>query len=192
LRPATSKETALRVVPASEAEARPSLEGIYRRFAPYVAAIVMRLDPHIPDLDDVVQDVFLGAARGLRRLRDRHAVKGWLATMSVRLVRRRLRLRRMWRWLGLSDAGQPAPLVDAGTRAFDRLVLERAYAILDDMPVDDRVAFVLHQIEGEKLEAVAAICRCSLATAKRRIARAQHAIEVGLGTDADRDQEAPP
>jgi len=56
------------------------------------------------------------------------------------------------------------------------------------MAVADRVAFVLHHIEGETLEAVAQICRCSLATTKRRVARAQRAIDqlagdVGVGAD---------
>ena len=59
----------------------------------------------------------------------------------------------------------------------------RCTSVLDGMDVDDRVAFVLHCIEGETLDAVAGICRCSLATAKRRIARAQQAIDRLVGDD---------
>jgi predicted RNA polymerase sigma factor len=55
------------------------------------------------------------------------------------------------------------------------------YRVLDELPVADRLAFTLHHIEGEKLEVVARLCRCSPATAKRRIARAQHAIEERMG-----------
>jgi len=145
---------------------------------------VLRLDPGAPDLDDVVQDVFLAAAGGLKRLRDPNATKAWLATAAVRMVRRRLRLRRMWRWLGIGqDDRPPAPLVDSGSNPVDRLLLGAVYHVLDGMAVDDRVAFVLHCIEGETLDAVAGICRCSLATAKRRIARAQAAIDRLVGDD---------
>jgi RNA polymerase sigma-70 factor (ECF subfamily) len=184
-----SKNTApaLRVVPASPPGEEPlTFEQTYRRYARYVAAIVLRLDPGVPDLDDVVQDVFLAAASGLRRIRDRSATKAWLATVAVRMARRRLRLRRMWRWLGIGDDERPpAPLVDAGSNPVDRLLLAAVYRVLDGMAVADRVAFVLHHIEGETLEAAARICGCSLATAKRRIARAQQAIDQLVGSDGE-------
>jgi RNA polymerase sigma-70 factor, ECF subfamily len=173
----------LRVLPAASARARAddpvTFEQTYRRYCRYVAAVVLRLDPRAPDLDDVVQDVFLAAAGGLDRLRDPGATRAWLATTAVRLVRRRLRLRRMWRWLGLGDdARPPAPLVYAGNDPVDRLMLGAVYEVLDRMSVGDRVAFVLHHIEGETLESVARMCRCSLATVKRRVARARLAIDL--------------
>jgi len=158
---------------------RLTFEQTYRRYSRYVAAVVLRLDPRVPDLDDVVQDVFLAAASGLKRLRDPGATRAWLATTTVRLVRRRLRVRRMWGWLGLGQQSRPpAPLVDAGTSPVDRLLLAAAYEVLDRMPVADRVAFVLHHIEGETLESAARICGCSLATIKRRVARAQQALDA--------------
>lgn len=184
--PASKKRTpVLHIVPAPPlGEAPLTFEQIYRRYSRYVAAVVLRLDPGVPDLDDVVQDVFLAAAGGLRRLRDPGATKPWLATTAVHMVRRRLRLRRMWRWLGIGeDDRPPAALVDAGTNPLDRLLLGRVYQVLDGLAVDDRVAFVLHCIEGETLEAVARICRCSLATTKRRVARAQRAIDQLAGSD---------
>ena len=184
----TKKALVLRLVPPAPgargpfqgAEAEPlTFEQTYRRYSRYVAAVVLRLDPRVPDLDDVVQDVFLAAAGGLKRLRDPGATRAWLATTTVRLVRRRLRVRRMWRWLGLGpDARPPAPLVDAGTSPVDRLLLAAAYEVLDRLPVADRVAFVLHHIEGETLESAARMCRCSLATVKRRVARAQQALDA--------------
>jgi RNA polymerase sigma-70 factor (ECF subfamily) len=172
-------------VPASPpGEETLTFEQIYRRYSRYVAAVVLRLDPGVSDLDDVVQDVFLAAAGGLKRLRDPSATRPWLAATAVHMVRRRLRLRRMWRWLGIGeDDRPPAALVDAGTNPLDRLLLGRVYQVLDGLAVDDRVAFVLHCIEGETLEAVARICRCSLATTKRRVARAQQAIDQLAASD---------
>ena len=136
-------------------------------------------------MDDLIQDVFVEAAAGIARLREPEAIKGWLATIAVRTVRRRLRMRRAWRFLGLErDVGEMV-LVDPRASPADRVLLRAVYKVLDEMPVQDRLAFTLHMIEGETLEAVAKLCGCGLTTAKRRVARGQRlhrAEDVGWVT----------
>jgi RNA polymerase sigma-70 factor (ECF subfamily) len=157
------------------------LDDVYRRYCRYVAAVILRLDGRQAEVDDIVQEVFVEAARGVARLRDAAAVKGWLATITVRVVRHRLRARRLRRFLGLDAQADYAGLIDPSASPLDKLLVRAVYRVLDELPVDDRLAFTLHHIEGEKLEVVARLCRCSSATAKRRIARAQRAIEDHMG-----------
>jgi RNA polymerase sigma-70 factor (ECF subfamily) len=52
-------------------------------------------------------------------------------------------------------------------------MLAQVYALLCTMPADDRIAWTLRYVERHRLEAVAELTACSLATAKRRIQRAQ-------------------
>ncbi len=59
----------------------------------------------------------------------------------------------------------------------DKLLLRTVLGILDELPIEERLAFCLHHVEGQGLETVARLCGCSLATTKRRIARARKAIE---------------
>jgi RNA polymerase sigma-70 factor (ECF subfamily) len=61
--------------------------------------------------------------------------------------------------------------------------LAKVYAVLDALPSDERVAWSLRHVEGERLERVAELCGCSLATAKRRIAAAHQRIAVELEVD---------
>ena len=56
------------------------------------------------------------------------------------------------------------------------VLITRAYKILDRLPVDEKIAWMLRHAEGEPLEVVASYCECSLATVKRRIAAAQSAL----------------
>jgi RNA polymerase sigma-70 factor, ECF subfamily len=173
-----STKLVLRLVPSDEPRA--TLDDIYRRYCRYVGGVIVRLDGHAAEVDDLVQEVFVEAAAGIAHLRDPEAIKGWLATIAVRRVRRRLRLRRMWRFLGLQrDAGQ-AELIDSAVSPVDRLLLRAVYRALDDMPTEDRLAFGLHVIEGETIEAVAKLCGSSFATAKRRVSRAQRRIKAEL------------
>src|SRR4051812_21010739 len=76
-------------------------DSVFRRYSPYVASIGLRLLGRDEELDDLVQDVFLEAHRGLKQVRDAGSVKGWLARICVRRAVRRLRRRRLRAFLSL-------------------------------------------------------------------------------------------
>lgn len=167
-------------VPVMAAEAN-DLDGIFRRYSAYVAAVALRLLGRDDEVDDVVQEVFLAALRGLSRLREEGAVKGWLATVTLRVARRRLRMRRLRGFFGLDASTGYEQIAAPGASADERALLSRVYTVLDGIPVRERLAWTLRHVEGEALEAVARACECSLATAKRRIAAAQARLDRALG-----------
>jgi RNA polymerase sigma-70 factor (ECF subfamily) len=156
------------------------LEAVFRSYSGYVAAIALRLLGRDAEVDDVVQEVFVVALKGLRHMREPAAIKGWLATVAVRMARRRLRRRRLRSFLGLEADPDYAQVVVAASQDH-ALVIRRAYQVLDRLPVNDKIAWMLRHVEGEQLDEVARLCGCSLATAKRRIAAAQAALDEELG-----------
>ena len=153
------------------------LDALFRRFAPYVARVAMRVLGTQSDVDDLVQDVFLDAHRGLRSLREAHAVKGWLATVTVRKARRRLRRQRVLALIGLDAPLDPDLAADPRQSPEERALVASAYRVLDSVSADARIAWVLRIIEGEPLERVAELCGTSRATAHRRVREAQDALE---------------
>lgn len=151
-------------------------EALYRRHAPFALNLAVRLQGNATDVEDVVHDAFIRARARLLDLRDPSAFRAWLGSIVVRLVRSRLRKRRLLVTLGLVHAGEPVELdtvasPDAGPEA--RAMLAQVYALLGTIPSDDRIAWTLRYVERHRLEAVAELAGCSLATAKRRILRAQ-------------------
>lgn len=162
-----------------------SLDLLFRSYSGYVAAIALRLLGRDDEVDDVVQDVFLGAYKGIAQLRDAAAVKGWLATVTVRIARRKLRMRKVKSFLRLDDDPQYENIPAPGATAEQRVLLKRVYAILDELPVNERLAWTLRHVEREQLEDVARLCDCSLATAKRRIFAAQAAIDAVFSDPGD-------
>jgi RNA polymerase sigma-70 factor (ECF subfamily) len=146
---------------------------LFKRFAPYVARIGLRLLGRESDVDDLIQEVFLAAFKQRDQLRDPNAAKNWLATIAVRTARRQLRRRRLRQFVGLDHGGPALELPDPQISPEKRALLSRVYQILDSMGVERRLAWTLRFVEGEKLEVVAERCGCSLATVKRRIASAQ-------------------
>jgi RNA polymerase sigma-70 factor (ECF subfamily) len=155
------------------------LDALYARYAPYVAAIAMRILGRESEVEDLVQDVFAISVRGLRRRKNHGEIKRWLATVTVRRSMRRLRMLALWSWMDLDDETHWDEIADQSVGADERRLIAHVYRALDRVPIRDRVAWVLRYVEGESLQQVAELCGCSLATAKRRIARA-HAKISGL------------
>lgn len=162
-----------------EAMAENDLDSLLHRYAPYVARIGFGILGSRPDVDDLVQDVFMALVSNIRQLRDPAAVKGWLATTAVRMARRKLRWRRWRLALGLESATDPdcEEAIAPGASPEDLLMVSRVRRALDHLPVDLRVAWCLRHVEGEELTRVAELCSCSLATAKRRIAAAERELK---------------
>ena len=155
---------------------------LFRRYAPYVARIGLRLLGRECDVDDLVQEVFLAAFKQRDQLRDPQAAKGWLAIVAVRTARRQLRAKRLKQLVGLDSKGPALQLYDQNALSADKsALLSRVYEVLSRMNVDWRLAWTLRFIEGEKLEQVAIRCGCSLATAKRRVVAAQAFLQAEIG-----------
>jgi RNA polymerase sigma-70 factor (ECF subfamily) len=157
-------------------------EVLFERYAGYVAGLAARLlGANDGEIDDVVQDVFWLASRRIAKIPNLIQARGWLATVTSRMVRRRLRRRRFRALFHASprDVDIPAP----GASAEDHAVLSRLYEVLASLPTDERLAWSLRYLEGEALEAVAVAGRCSLSTAKRRVSAAKKVIDEVFGDE---------
>jgi RNA polymerase sigma-70 factor (ECF subfamily) len=153
-----------------------AFETLYRRHAGFALNLAVRLQGSATDAEDIVHDAFLRAHERLSDLRDAAAFRAWLGSIVVRLVRSRLRRHRLLRALGLIQTGDPIDLEAIASTEIapdSRALLAQVYALLRTMPADERIAWTLRYVERHRLEAVAELTGCSLATAKRRISRAQ-------------------
>jgi RNA polymerase sigma-70 factor (ECF subfamily) len=158
-----------------------ALEDLFRRYARYVATIGFKLLGRDDELDDLVQDVFIEAHRGLHQLRDLDAAKGWLARITVRRAVRRLRRQKLRAFFSLEAMGADAPLVDGAASPEERAHMVATYRRLEALPVAQRIAWLLKNVEGETLDSIAALCACSKATVQRRLRAARAVLEEADG-----------
>lgn len=158
------------------AEAR-TFESLFRRYAPYVGAIALRILGREAEVDDLVQDVFIDAYRGISELKDPGAIRGWLSRITVRRAVRKLKRRRLRALFMASHPPDYEQVADPRATPEQAAALAAVYRALDRLPAEERVAFTLRHVLGEELEQVALLTGASLATAKRRIARAQDALK---------------
>ncbi len=168
------------LVVAIRAGDRAAEEALFRKHAADVLNLATRLLRSREDAREVVQETFVTAFEEMPALRDPSAAGGWLRTIAVRLVHRRFRRRRLLRALGLDRTEEDVPLeAQADERASleARLELARLDRAMDRLPGAEKIAWMLRHVEGLALEEVADTCKCSLATAKRRIGAAQALVD---------------
>jgi len=165
------------------AELRQRLTELFGAHSAQVARLAYRLLGREDEVDDIVQDVFISLYRHLDRIRQADAVRAWLQTTTVRMVRRRLRVRRIGFLLRLRDRVDAPELESPGVTGEDRAALWRVHRALNEVDVNARIAWVFRYLEQESVEDVARLCGCSTSTAKRRIAEAHRVVRKALADE---------
>lgn len=158
-------------------------EALFRRHSPMASALALRLMGRDADLDDLVQDSFVAALRGLDGLREPQAFAGWLAAIVVQTAHKLLRRRRLSRRLGLyrPDPIDADALIARDAPADAVVELRALYGLLEELPPKIRVPLVLRRVEGHSLDEVADLMGCSLATVKRAIAEGERQLGAHTG-----------
>jgi RNA polymerase sigma factor (sigma-70 family) len=123
----------LYIVDGTRAEPAAGLAGpltpdaAFRAYAGFVASVALRVLGRPSEVDDLVQDVFLRVMRRLGDLRDPAALRGWLAVITARLARRRLRTRSWKLWLGVDGDYDYAQLADRSASPDARALIAELY-----------------------------------------------------------------
>ncbi len=138
-----------------------------------------------PDVEDVVQRVFLAALDGAGEFAGRSKVRTWLLGIASRraLDASRKRWRRE-RWHRIGERvglGRPASPPDERLRA--RSEAER---LLQALSPDQRIVFVLKEVEGHTLKEVAEMTGVGISTLHARLKAARKRLDELLAREEDR------
>jgi RNA polymerase sigma-70 factor (ECF subfamily) len=152
----------------------------WQRFAPMVYRMLKRAFGPEHEIDDLVQEVFLTLFERVHTLREPQALRAFLISITAHTIRYELRRKAAIRWLRFGEPAD-AKAIDADLDSREAVV--RLYRILDRLGSHDRTAFVLRFMEGLELLEVSHALGVSLATAKRRLARAWRRVVLGAQRD---------
>jgi RNA polymerase sigma-70 factor (ECF subfamily) len=166
-------------------EPRARLAQLYTDYARFVAWFASRLLTRQDEVEDLVQEVFLIAARNLDSLTEPQKIRGWLKTVTLRRAGRLLRWKRVRMRFGAPTSSEGAEhwLAAPDSSPEDRAALRELIVSLERLPTDLRLAWTLRHLHDENLQSVAELLGCSLATAKRRIAAAEARLRTELQDD---------
>lgn len=148
---------------------RGDFDELFALTEPVVRRLIGRLAGNRADVDDLVQETYLRAWRGLDKFRGSSRFSTWLFRIAVNVTHNWRRSQRAT--LTLSEAqgrAIPAP----PELADDRLLAAYGQA-LDRLPEDLKATFVLHESEGLSYRDVAEALGCPIGTVMSRLHRAR-------------------
>lgn len=159
-------------------------EALFRRHARMANGLAFRLMGREDDVDDLVQETFTSALSGLERLENPQAFSSWLCGILVRIAYKTIRRRRLLSRLGLRSAEAIDLDAIANRDAPPDVIreLKEIYGRIEKLPADLRVPLVLRRVEGMPHDEIAKAIEMSVATVKRKIAKAEEALGIGEET----------
>ncbi len=177
-----------RLVALARAGNRAAFDELVRRHADGLYAVVVRLCASAQEAEEVTQEAFLRAWRGLPAFQGGSQFFTWLYRIGVNEARRRAQRWQRGELVVSLDERRGREVCDRSIRPDDRA--ERAELrrevdrAIDGLPVDHRAALVLRDVEGLSTAEAAAVLGVREAAFKSRLHRARSALRLAL---ADHD-----
>ena len=171
---------------------RAAQDELYHRFRRQVAGNLYRVLGDRTDLDDLVQEVFVIAFRGLDRFRGDARLSTWLYRICVNVALGRIRTRkRRPAAIGVADLDSAAidPSLTERPETPERSLerrrdQERVYEVLEQLAPKKRIVLYLHEIEGLDLKEIAYLVDSNPVTVRTRLFYARREFyELLVGGD---------
>jgi len=148
---------------------------VWKRYSSHVRSVILGNLGSDPNLDDLIQEVFISFVRNAGSIREPDRLRSYLIGAAIRQSRQNVRTKSRKRktldaYTREAGPTRTSPVVS------EREGLRRLQGILDALPERLRESFVLRFVSGISTQEVAVARGVSLATAKRDVARAQERV----------------
>jgi RNA polymerase sigma-70 factor (ECF subfamily) len=153
-----------------------ALAEVFREHAQAVSDAAFRITRSRDEAEDVVQDVFVALPEALRSYSATGTLGAWIRRLATRTALLRLRHeKRRSRWQRQSAKEGPRQAMPDAVEA--RITLDR---VLDRMPEEQRVVYVLKEMEGHSHADIARLLGITRAASEVRLHRARRFLRERL------------
>ena len=142
------------------------------------------------DMEDIVQEAFIKAYRGIGNFRGDSAFYTWLCRIGINVAKNHLASSaRQMRTSETSsseeiennyDSGFTEEVVTAEGNIFGDELIDIIQLAISSLPEELRVAVTLREIEGLSYEDISSIMMCPIGTVRSRIFRAREVLNVKI------------
>ncbi len=184
-----ANQTDLELVRQVQSGEKKSFDVLVLKYQHKVINLIMRYVHDHDAAQDVAQEAFIKAYRGLKNFRGDAAFYTWLYRIAINTAKNHLVSQGRRAPATDIDAeeaeqyGGESALKEYGTPEREALKDEIQLAIsaaIEALPGDLRTAIVLRELEGMSYDAIAVTMECPIGTVRSRIFRAREAIDKVL------------
>jgi RNA polymerase sigma-70 factor (ECF subfamily) len=159
-----------------------AITAVYRQHHVAVRAFAQRLVGDVEAAEDLVQEVFEALPSASARFRGDCALRTFLVSIAVHRAQNHVRAAARRRAALARLAREPEPLSGDPERDFVRTELaDRLLIALDQLPLDQRVAVVLAEVEERTSTEISAIVGAPEGTVRTRLFHAKRKLRELLG-----------
>ncbi len=175
---------------AGSAAGRSDHDDAIARFVALTQADVWRFVAKLTDAsraDDLTQETYLRAWKGLRNYRGESSARTWLLGVAnnvvadhVRTSARRTGLLGRWGMRDVSHLDVAHDRLSPANRSDDQPGANGVQDLVANLPDDVRIPFVLTQVIGASYAEAAEVCGCPVGTVRSRVFRARELLIAAL------------
>ena len=185
------------LVAEAQSGSRAAFQQLVESYESKVFRVAERIARSREDAEEVTQDAFIRAHRGLANFRGDSAFSTWLYQIATNLARNRY-----WYWwrrkrdksvsfdapMGPDNTTTLAEVIAAEVETPDditvtRELVSRIGSGMDRLGNKHREILILRNVKNQSYEEIAAVLGISIGTVKSRIARARESLRSKLGED---------
>ena len=157
---------------------------LFTRHRDDASRLVYRMLGASPEVEDVVQDVFLHVYRSLHTFRGDSRFSTWLYRLAVNVTRMHLRRRKSRpRFADVDVPETPSEdqrVLDPGEEVDQRMRIRALYEVLDTLSEKKREVLVLHDFDGVVAKEIAETLDIPVLTVRTRLFYARKELYVAM------------
>jgi RNA polymerase sigma-70 factor (ECF subfamily) len=185
----SERETDLKLVQRVQSGDKTAFDLLVIKYQSRIAKLISRFIRNAAEVEDVTQEAFIKAYRGLASFRGDSAFYTWLYRIAINTAKNHLvAASRKTPDIGIDaqDAEQfeGASLLQENATPEHLVMAEeikyRVYNTIEGLPVELKTAITLRELEGLSYEEIADAMDCPIGTVRSRIFRAREAIDNSL------------
>ena len=188
----TTPDISARVVPDADLELarsaaggnRPAFHALVDRHSKDLFRLAVSLSRNRSDAEDVLQETFVGAYRGLSKFDGRSSVKTWLTQICIRQAAKQWnRSKRARETVAIDGEGSAAAGGESLARASAEPDADRRMdltAMIETLPEDHRQVILMREVQGLSYDEIARVLGVPQGTVESRLHRARAGLKQRL------------
>ena len=173
----------LDLVRSAAAGDRQAFHALVDRHSDSLFRLALSMSRNRADAEDVLQETFIGAYRGLARFSGRSSVKTWLTQILLRQAAKMWHHTKRSREAVAIDSPAGAAVGESLSRPSAQVDVERRMdlmAVIDRLPEDHRQVILLREVQGLSYEEITQVLGVPQGTVESRLHRARAALKQRL------------